>query len=100
MPDVPYLYIFMTTGCDPAVHRAVLDTPEGAATTVGVSDLAQACEVARSAVGEGAASFIELCGAFEEEGARRVSDAVGGRVPVGYVTYLPGDAERVDALFG
>jgi len=98
--DVPYLYIFMTTGCDPAVHRTVLDTPEGAATTVGVSDLAQACEVARSAVDEGAASFIELCGAFEEAGCRAVMAAVDGRVPVGYVTYFPEEKVRVDALFG
>ncbi len=56
--------------------------------------------MARAAVDGGDVDFIELCGAFGEEGCRSVIDAVGNRVPVGYVTYFPGDAERVDALFG
>ena len=99
MADVRYLFIFITPGCDPAVQRSVIETPEGPTTTVGVADLAQACDAARAAVDGGDVDFIELCGAFGEEGCRSVIDAVGNRVPVGYVTYLPGDAERVDALF-
>ena len=100
MADVKYLFIFMTPGCDPAVHRSVIGTPEGPTTTVGVGGVGQACETARAAVAAGEADFIELCGAFGEEGCRKVVDAVEDRVPVGYVTYLPGGAERVDALFG
>lgn len=99
MADVKYLFIFLTPGCDPAVHRSVIATPEGPTTTAGVSDVAQACAAAKAAVAAGEADFIELCGAFGEAGCREVTEAVGGAVPVGYVTYLPGDAERVDALF-
>lgn len=74
MADIDYLFIFMTPGCDPAAHRSVMDTPEGDAITVGVSDLDQACEVAAAA-------------------------AVDGKLPVGYVTYFPEEQMRVDALF-
>jgi hypothetical protein len=100
MADVKYLFIFITPGCDPAVHRSVIETPEGPTITVGVAGVGQACEVAKAAVDAGEADFIELCGAFREEGCRKVIDAVADRVPVGYVTYRPGDSERVDALFG
>ncbi len=100
MANVAFLFMFITPGCDPAVHRAAIETPEGPTTTVGVGSVEQACEVALAAVDAGEADFIEVCGAFGEEGCRKVIEAVGDRVPVGYVTYLPGDSERVDALFG
>jgi hypothetical protein len=99
MANVKYLFIFITPGCDPAVHRAVIETAEGPTTTVGTSGVTQACDVARAAVDAGEVDFIELCGAFGEDGGRKVVEAVGDRVPVGFVTYFPGDAERVDALF-
>lgn len=99
MANVKYLFIFITPGCDPAVQRTVIETPEGPTTTVGTSGLQQACDVAKAAVDAGEVDFIELCGAFGEDGCRTVIDAVGDRVPVGYVTYFPGDSERVDALF-
>jgi hypothetical protein len=97
--NVKYLFIFITPGCDPAVHRSVIETPEGPTITVGASGIEQACEVAKAAAQAGAADFIELCGAFGEDGCRKVVEAVGDKVPVGYVTYFPGDSERVDALF-
>jgi hypothetical protein len=99
MADVKYLFLFITPGCDPAVHRSVIETPEGPTTTVGTAGVGQACEVAKAAVAAGEVDFIELCGAFGEEGCKRVIDAVENKVPVGYVTYFPGDAERVDKLY-
>ena len=97
--DIPYLYIFLTPGCDPATHRTSLETPEGLMTAVGVSDVAQACEVAGAAAAAGTARFIELCGAFGEDGCRAVIAAVEGELPVGYVTYFPEEGAKVDALF-
>lgn len=66
----------------------------GDARIVGVADLEQACAAARRLC-EAGVGCIELCGAFGEEGARRVIEATGGRVPVGYVTHLP----QQDALY-
>ena len=99
MTDIPYIYIFLTPGCDPAVHRTSMDTPEGLMTAVGVSDVAQACEVAAAAAAAGSARFVELCGAFGEAGCREVMAAVHGEVPVGYVTYFPEEGARIEALF-
>lgn len=50
-------------------------------------------------IGEGV-ELIELCGAFGPTEAARVIDQVGGRVPVGYVTYPASQAGGLDALFG
>jgi hypothetical protein len=97
--DIPYLYIFLTPGCDPATHRTSLETPEGLMTAVGVTDVAQACEVAVAAAEAGTARFVELCGAFGEDGCRAVIAAVDGELPVGYVTYFPEEGAKVDALF-
>ncbi|MFA4965469.1 MAG: DUF6506 family protein [Thermoleophilia bacterium] len=100
MARIDYLFIFLTEGCDPAVHRSVMDTPLGKVVTVGASTVAQACDVAAAALANGEAQFIEVCGAFGEEGCRKVSAAVGGELPVGYVTYAPEERVKVDALFG
>jgi hypothetical protein len=98
MDRIDYLFIFETDGCEPGAHRASIDTPGGDVTVVGVSSVDQACEVARTAREQGTARFIELCGAFGEEGCRRVIDAVDGALPVGYVAYLPEEKPKIDAL--
>ena len=43
---------------------------------------------------------IELCGAFGEEGARRVIDATGGTLAVGYVVHFPEQDGLFKAVFG
>ena len=58
------------------------------ASIIGVSSLEEACTVAAGLEKEGI-GCIELCGAFGEDGARRVMDAVGMRIPVGYIVHLP-----------
>ena len=99
MGRIDYLFVFRTDGCDPETHRAIISTPEGDTVVVGVSTVEQCCEVARAAREAGTADFIELCGDFGEEGCRRVIEAVGGGLPVGYVTYLPEERLKIDALF-
>ena len=37
MPRIDYLFIFRPDGCDPAVPRTLIHTPEGDVSTVGVS---------------------------------------------------------------
>ena len=43
---------------------------------------------------------IELCGAFGEEGARRIIEATGHSIAVGYVTHFPEDDELFLQTFG
>jgi hypothetical protein len=99
MARIDYLFMFRSDGCDAGVHRREMDTPDGLATVVGVPTVDEACRVAAQARDEGTADFIELCGDFGEDGCRRVIAAVGGALPVGYVTYFPEEGEKVDRLF-
>ena len=71
----------------------------GEASIIGVSSIAEACDIASSLASDGI-GCIELCGAFSQEGARKVIAATGGRVPVGYVTHLPDQDELYRKTFG
>lgn len=66
----------------------------GNASIIGVSNLNQACAVARELQKDGV-GCIELCGAFGEDGARKVMEATGATLPVGYVVH----SQEQDALF-
>ena len=81
---------------DTARDRAVIHGD--AARIIGVASLDEACAAARELCDSGI-GCIELCGAFGEEGAKRVIDATGNRVPVGYVTHLPQQDELYRAAF-
>lgn len=72
--------------------RAVIH--EGTAQIWGVSSLEEACSAAKQLQDEGI-DCIELCGAFGTEGTRKMIAATQNRVPIGYVTHLPGQ----DALY-
>jgi hypothetical protein len=98
MERIDYLFMLRTDGCDATVHRRAMDTPGGHVTVVGVPTVDEACRVAAEARADGTAAFVELCGDFGEEGCRRVIEAVGGELPVGYVTYLPEEAVKIDQL--
>lgn len=82
---------------DPWQDRAAIHN--GDARMVGVADLKQACQAARELCAAGV-ECIELRGAFGEEGARRIIEATGGSVPVGYVTHLPQQDPLYAAVFG
>lgn len=99
MARIDYLFMFRSDGCDAVAHRMEMDTPDGRVIVVGVPTVDEACRVAAEARDAGAAHFVELCGDFGEDGCRRVVDAVGGELPVGYVTYLPEEEVKVDRLF-
>ena len=70
----------------PETDRAAIHG--GAAQMRGVSTLEDACAAARELLEQGV-GCIELCGAFGPDGARRIIEATGNRIPVGYVTHLP-----------
>ncbi|MDU7163150.1 MAG: DUF6506 family protein [Anaerococcus vaginalis] len=64
---------------------------------IGVRNLEQAKEVAKSLIG--IVDVIELCGAFGKEGAREIIDATNGKIPVGFVTHLDCQDDLFDELF-
>ncbi len=81
---------------DPARDRAQIHG--GAARIVGVSSLDEAAAVARE-LREDGVGCIELCGAIGPDGARRIIEATGGKVLVGYVTHLPEQDDAYAAAF-
>jgi hypothetical protein len=95
-------FVFLAPGADPAVHRAQVLTTAVELAVVGVSDYAQAEQVARVLVDEGVGA-IELCGGFGHEGTARVVNAVQGRAAVGVVRFdaHPGlEGKSGDLFFG
>ena len=82
---------------DPRKDRAAF--PDGTAQIIGVSDLKEACAVAKE-LSESGTDCIELCGAFNEDGAKKVIAATENKVPVGFVTHLPEQNPLFDAVFG
>jgi hypothetical protein len=92
-----YAFIYLGPGTDPAVDRVCIDRAGFRADIVAVPDRADALPVAIELVDAGV-ELLELCGAFDLTWAARVSDALGGRVPVGAVSFGPESAAGLAAL--
>lgn len=60
----------------------------GDAQIIGVSSIQEACTAAEKLC-EAGVGCIELCGAFGRDGAKKVIEATGNKIPVGYITHLP-----------
>lgn len=59
----------------------------GMAQIIGVVNMGAAINAARELQREGV-DCIELCGAFGEDGARKIMKATGNMLPIGYITHL------------
>ncbi len=66
---------------------------------IGVRDIDDACKMAVKLVEDGV-DCIELCGAFKEEGAKKIIKATGNKIPIAYVTHLKEQDEMFFKLFG
>ena len=80
-----FAFLIMTPDHDSAVDRVMIEKPSCKSVVVGVNSIEDACARAKELIESGAVNKIELCGAFGKDGARRVSQALGGGVPVGYI---------------
>lgn len=85
-----FAFLVMGADLDSQRDRAVIK--EGTAQIIGVSNLEEACAVAKDLLEKGI-DCIELCGAFREDGARKVIHATQNKIPIGYVTHLPEQEE-------
>ena len=95
---VAWAYIYEHPGSDPVADRVVLDRDGQRTYLVPVPDPSMAPAVAADLLAKGVA-LIELCGGFALTEAARVAEAVGGRVPVGHVTFAV-DSVRGAAQYG
>ncbi|MFL1378124.1 MULTISPECIES: DUF6506 family protein [unclassified Nocardiopsis] len=81
-----WAYIYDHAGTDPEADRTVLERAGQTTYLVPVPRSSDAPRVALELIEEGV-ELIELCGGFSLEAAAAVARAVGGRVPVGHVTF-------------
>jgi hypothetical protein len=86
MAKLTWLYMFVEPSADSEKHRAEVEIPGAVCYVVGVSNFEEGARIAQKFADDGGA-IIELCGGFGYEGAARVNEAVGGRVPVGVITH-------------
>ena len=90
-------FVYMIMGpFDSKVDRKAIGKNNNAE-IIGVRNLNQAKEVAKSLIG--IVDVIELCGAFGKEGAREIIDATNGKIPVGFVTHFDFQNDLFDKLF-
>lgn len=82
---------------EPSKDRAAICG--GAAQIIGVPSVDSACRAA-AALAQDGVGCIELCGAFKADDARRVIEATGNSIPVGYVTHLPEQDGIFARVFG
>ena len=94
-----WAYIYLGMGEeDPAVDRAVIDRGGLRTTIVAVPEKSAVVKAAVELV-DGGAQSIELCGAFGPVWTARVIEAIGGRVPVGSVSFSMEAVPGLAALF-
>ena len=70
----------------------------GTAQIIGVASVEDAITVAKELKEQGI-SCIELCGAFGPENAKKIIDATGHTVPVGFATHLPEQEDLYQVTF-
>lgn len=97
-PKPSYLYMFVNAVADSSRHRSLIETPRSKIYTVGVSSIEEGAAVAEQMVSEGV-RLIELCGGFGYEGAKKIHDRVGDKVPVGLVVHQVWNAPAISKLF-
>ena len=94
-----FAFFLMGREYDTGRDRATFETPGMITHIYTVHSLPEACALAAGCAAQGVGA-IELCGAFGEAGARRVMQATGGRIPVGYVTHAAEMDPVFEAAFG
>lgn len=85
-----FVYLYLGPELDPGVHRPDVKTDKLTFSAIGIAfnENERVIEVAKQAVADGA-QMIELCGGFGPIWIAKVSEALGGNVPVGSVAYGP-----------
>ena len=91
---IKVLYMFVHPSADSTKHRAVIETSVVKMTVVGVSSTEEGVKIAKQFMQEGV-GVVELCGGFGYDGAKKVYDAVGDKIPVGMVVHQEANASTL-----
>lgn len=94
MKTVKFAYILMGKDFSEKKNVAHIMNQYNDATIFGVDNLEEACRLAKDLKAQNY-ECIELCGAFEESGARAVIEATDNQIAIGYSVHL----ESQDSLF-
>jgi len=93
-------YAFIVFGPDYLDEStAIIQSASQKTRIIGVNSLNRAEEIALELVNDGV-QLIELCGWFGPKGASRIIDAVGDKIPIGFVGHGPDSIETMYKLFG
>ena len=92
-----FAYLIMGTIFDSKKDKAYIH--DKVSQIIGVSDIEEACKVAKELQNEGV-DCIELCGGFGEEGARKIIEATENKIAVGFVVHLEEQNDIYKKLFG
>ena len=92
-----FAYLIIGTIFDSCKDRAYIHNE--VSQIIGVSDIEEACKVAKELKNEGV-DCIELGGGFGEEGARKIIEATENKIAVGFVVHLEEQNDIYKKLFG
>ena len=92
-----FAYLIMDKIFDSKKDKASIHN--GVSQIIGVSNIEEACEIAKKLKSEGI-DCIELCGGFREEGARKIIEATENKIAVGFVVHLEEQNDIYKKLFG
>lgn len=73
--------------------------PDGNTYIVGAKDMEDSVEKAKELQKRGF-DVIEVCGAYKEDGTKKLIEATGGTMAIGYVTHLPEQDDLFKKIFG
>lgn len=79
--------VFLSRGANAKEHSRKLETPNATLWIVGVSDYDQGVVACKRLVEEDGVEVIELFGEWGFEGAARIAEAVGNKVPIGVARF-------------
>lgn len=92
-----YAFIEETEGASPETYSFTYENAESRSFVAGVNDMDMAGDLVKKLAQEGV-ELIDLCGAFDEERARRLRTAAEGKVEILHVNYFPQEQKKLDAL--
>ncbi|WP_300367163.1 DUF6506 family protein [Brachyspira sp.] len=92
-----FAYLIMDKIFDSNKDRASIHN--GVSQIIGVSDIEEACKIAKELKEEGI-DCIELCGGFREENVRKIINVTENKVAVGFVVHLEEQEDIYKKLFG